>query len=114
MKRRKIRTMKKITAEDLLALGDDDLPIEELSRRYRELSARAPMVDYTTEEDVFDMYQSWWPDIEKLTDEQAGQLIKTIYIFEQGNKDAKPADASLIRIYNNIKDTLLEDAEKNQ
>ena len=58
----------------------------------------------------FVMYQSWASAIEKMSDAQAGQLLKAIYAL-QDDPDATPDDPSLAFVFEIIKEKMVEDAE---
>ena len=57
----------------------------------------------------FIMYESWGSAINKMSNEQAGQLLKAIYAL-QDNEDAEPEDPSVSFVFEIIKDKLCEDA----
>lgn len=57
----------------------------------------------------FIMYESWGAAINKMSNEQAGQLLKAIYAL-QDNEDAEPEDPSVSFVFEIIKDKLCEDA----
>ena len=57
----------------------------------------------------FVMYESWGAAINKMSNEQAGQLLKAIYAL-QDNEDAEPEDPSVSFVFEIIKDKLCEDA----
>ena len=57
----------------------------------------------------FIMYESWGAAINKMSNEQAGQLLKAIYAL-QDNEDAEPEDPSVSFVFEIIKDKLYEDA----
>lgn len=57
----------------------------------------------------FIMYESWGAAINKMSNEQAGQLLKAIYAL-QDNENAEPEDPSVSFVFEIIKDKLCEDA----
>ena len=57
----------------------------------------------------FIMYESWGAAINKMSNEQAGQLLKAIYAL-QDNEDAEPKDPSVSFVFEIIKDKFYEDA----
>ena len=59
---------------------------------------------------TFLMYQSWASAIEKMTDEQAGQLLKAIYALQE-DPDTAPEDPALSFVFEIIKEKMAEDAE---
>lgn len=56
------------------------------------------MDNYTAEIDTFLFRRSWGEAFKGLTDVQAGQLIKAIYLFVEG-EDAEPEDPALKALY---------------
>ena len=61
----------------------------------------------------FVMYTSWKCAVAKMTDEQAGQLLKAIYAYQE-DPDACPEDAGADLVFGIIKQKLDEDNEKYQ
>ncbi len=61
----------------------------------------------------FVMYMSWAKAISKMTDEQAGQLLKAVYEY-QTNPDACPEDAGADLVFEIVKERLDEDNMKYQ
>lgn len=59
----------------------------------------------------FVMYGSWSSAIEKMSNEQAGQLLKAIYAL-QDDENAEPEDPSVCFVFEIIKDKLFEDARE--
>ena len=59
----------------------------------------------------FVMYGSWSSAIEKMSNEQAGQLLKAIYAL-QDDENAEPEDPSVSFVFEIIKDKLFEDAKE--
>ena len=59
----------------------------------------------------FVMYGSWSSAIEKMSNEQAGQLLKAIYAL-QDDENAEPEDPSVSFVFEIIKDKLFEDARE--
>ena len=59
----------------------------------------------------FVMYGSWSSAIEKMSNEQAGQLLKAIYAL-QDDENAEPEDPSVRFVFEIIKDKLFEDARE--
>ncbi|MFQ8841811.1 MAG: DUF6291 domain-containing protein [Clostridium fessum] len=57
----------------------------------------------------FVMYESWGAAIEKMSNEQAGELIKAIYAYQK-DPDAVPEDLALAFVFELIKQQL--DAEQ--
>lgn len=62
-----------------------------------------------TSKTAFLMYESWGAAIDKMSDEQAGQLIKAIYALQK-NPDAEPQDPSVAFVFAIIKDKMSEDS----
>lgn len=56
----------------------------------------------------FVMYESWGAAIEKMNNEQAGELIKAIYAFQK-NPDVVPEDPAIAFVFEIIKQKLEED-----
>lgn len=61
----------------------------------------------------FVMYMSWAKAISKMTDEQAGQLLKAVYEY-QTNPDACPEDAGADLVFEIVKERMDEDNAKYQ
>ena len=59
----------------------------------------------------FVMYGSWSSAIEKMSNEQVGQLLKAIYAL-QDDENAEPEDPSVSFVFEIIKDKLFEDARE--
>ena len=59
----------------------------------------------------FVMYGSWSSAIDKMSNEQAGQLLKAIYAL-QDDENAEPEDPSVSFVFEIIKDKLFEDAKE--
>lgn len=59
----------------------------------------------------FVMYGSWSSAISKMSNEQAGQLLKAIYAL-QDDENAEPEDPSVSFVFEIIKDKLFEDARE--
>lgn len=59
----------------------------------------------------FLMYGSWSSAIEKMSNEQAGQLLKAIYAL-QDDENAEPEDPSVSFVFEIIKDKLFEDKKE--
>ena len=59
----------------------------------------------------FVMYGSWSSAVEKMSNEQAGQLLKAIYAL-QDDENAEPEDPSVSFVFEIIKDKLFEDAKE--
>lgn len=60
---------------------------------------------------TFVMYGSWEKAIGKMSDEQAGKLLKAIYATERGEKDAEPDDPSLDLFWSVVQEKLQEDID---
>ena len=58
----------------------------------------------------FLMYKNWGKAISKMSDEQAGKLIKAIYEL-QDDPDVNPEDDSISFVFEIIKERMMEDAE---
>ncbi len=61
----------------------------------------------------FVMYMSWEKSVEKMTNEQAGQLLKAIYEY-QSNPDACPENDGAALVFEIIKEKMDEDNAKYQ
>lgn len=59
----------------------------------------------------FVMYESWGAAIEKMNNEQAGELIKAIYAFQK-NSDVVPEDPAIAFVFEIIKQKLEEDNKR--
>lgn len=59
----------------------------------------------------FVMYESWGAAIEKMNNEQAGELIKAIYAFQK-NPDVVPEDPAIAFVFEIIKQKLEEDNKR--
>lgn len=59
----------------------------------------------------FVMYESWGAAIEKMNNEQAGELIKAIYAFQK-NPDVVPEDPAIAFVFEIIKQKLEEDNQR--
>ena len=59
----------------------------------------------------FVMYESWGAAIEKMSNEQAGELIKVIYAYQK-DPDAVPQDPALAFVFELIKQQLDADSHK--
>lgn len=59
----------------------------------------------------FVMYESWGAAIEKINNEQAGELIKAIYAFQK-NPDVVPEDPAIAFVFEIIKQKLEEDNKR--
>ena len=59
----------------------------------------------------FVMYESWGAAIEKMNNEQAGELIKAIYAFQK-NPDVVPEDPAIALVFEIIKQKLDEDNKR--
>ena len=59
----------------------------------------------------FVMYESWGAAIEKMNNEQAGELIKAIYAFQK-NPDVVPEDPAIAFVFEIIKQKLEEDTKR--
>ena len=57
------------------------------------------------------MYESWGAAIEKMNNEQAGELIKAIYAFQK-NPDVVPEDPAIAFVFEIIKQKLEEDNKR--
>lgn len=66
-----------------------------------------------TLKDSYVMYKNWSKGIYKLTDEQAGQLLKTICSFQDG-EDVEPADIAVSALFELFKQKMNEDADSYQ
>ena len=58
----------------------------------------------------FVMYRSWGAAIEKMSDEQAGKLIKAIYSLQE-NPEASTDDPAIEFVFEIIKEKMIEDTE---
>lgn len=58
----------------------------------------------------FVMYRSWGAAIEKMSDEQAGKLIKAIYALQE-NPEASNDDPAIEFVFEIIKEKMIEDTE---
>ena len=58
----------------------------------------------------FVMYESWGAAIEKMSNEQAGELIKAIYAYQK-DPDAVPQDPALAFVFELIKQQLDADSQ---
>ena len=63
-----------------------------------------------TYKDSYVMYKNWSKGICKLSDEQAGQLLKSICAFQDG-EDVEPEDVAASALFEIFKDRMIEDAE---
>lgn len=68
------------------------------------------MNECITYKDSYVMYKNWSNGIQKLTDEQAGQLIKAICSFQNG-EDTEPEDIAASALFEIFKIKMIEDAE---
>ena len=68
------------------------------------------MNDSISYKDSYIMYKNWSNGIQKLTNEQAGQLIKAICLFQNG-EDVEPDDIAASAVFEIIKVKMIEDAE---
>lgn len=59
----------------------------------------------------FVMYESWGAAIEKMSNEQAGELIKAIYAYQK-DPDAVPEDPALVFVFELIKQQLDADSQR--
>ena len=59
----------------------------------------------------FVMYESWGAAIEKMSNEQAGELIKAIYAYQK-DPDAVPEDPALAFVFELIKQQLDADSQR--
>lgn len=59
----------------------------------------------------FVMYENWGAAIEKMNNEQAGELIKAIYAFQK-NPDVVPEDPAIAFVFEIIKQKLEEDNKR--
>lgn len=59
----------------------------------------------------FVMYESWGAAIEKMSNEQAGELIKAIYAYQK-DPDAAPKDPALAFVFELIKQQLDADSQR--
>ncbi len=59
----------------------------------------------------FVMYESWGTAIEKMSNEQAGELIKAIYAYQK-DPDAAPKDPALAFVFELIKQQLDADSQR--
>ena len=59
----------------------------------------------------FVMYESWGAAIEKMSNEQAGELIKAIYAYQK-DPDAVPQDPALAFVFELIKQQLDADSQR--
>ena len=66
-----------------------------------------------TLKDSYVMYKNWSKGIYKLTDEQAGQLLKTICSFQDG-EDVEPDDIAVSALFELFKQKMTEDADSYQ
>lgn len=66
-----------------------------------------------TKKDSYVMYKNWSKGIQKLTDEQAGQLLKAICHLQDG-EEAEPEDIAAAALYEIFKAKMIEDAEAYQ
>ena len=66
-----------------------------------------------TLKDSYVMYKNWSKGIYKLTDEQAGQLLKTICSFQDG-EDVEPDDIAVSALFELFKLKMNEDADNYQ
>lgn len=58
---------------------------------------------------TFILYKSWAPAIKKMSDEQAGQLLKAMYSFQLGDEDAEPEDFTAQILFSIIREKMQED-----
>jgi hypothetical protein len=70
----------------------------------------ARMSDSITYKDSYVMYKNWSNGIQKLTDEQAGKLIKSICAFQNG-EDTEPDDIAASALFEIFKIKMIEDAD---
>lgn len=63
--------------------------------------------------DSYVMYKNWSKGIQKLTDEQAGQLLKAICAFQDG-EETEPNDIAASALFEIFKTKMIEDAEAYQ
>lgn len=68
------------------------------------------MNESITYKDSYVMYKNWSNGIQKLTDEQAGKLIKAICAFQNG-EEAEPDDIAASALFEIFKVKMTEDAE---
>lgn len=71
------------------------------------------MNESITKKDSYVMYKSWSKGIQKLTDAQAGQLIKAICTLQDGD-DPDLEDIGVAALFEIFKDKMIEDAETYQ
>lgn len=64
-----------------------------------------------SEKKSFVMYESWGSVFERMSNEQAGELIKTIYAYQK-DPEAVPNDPAISFVFELIKQQLDEDKEK--
>ena len=72
------------------------------------------MTEIIKRKDSYLMYKNWSKGICKLTDEQAGQLLKTICIFQDGEAVEEPEDVEVAALFEIFKIKMIEDAEAYQ
>lgn len=63
-----------------------------------------------TYKDSYVMYKNWSKGIIKLSDAQAGQLLKSICAFQDG-EETEPDDVAAAALFEIFKDRMIEDAE---
>jgi hypothetical protein len=68
------------------------------------------MNENITKKDSFLMYKNWTKSIEKLSDEQAGQLLKAICTLQKG-EETEPEDIAVSVLFEIIKQKMYEDAD---
>ncbi len=66
----------------------------------------------TEDKKSFVMYKNWGDFVSKMTDEEAGQLLKAIYALEVQGEEVDPENRVAALIYGGIKGKLLEDIDK--
>jgi len=71
------------------------------------------MNESITKKDTYVMYKAWSKGILKLTDAQAGQLIKAICSMQNG-EDTEPDDIGVAALFEIFKEKMIEDAEAYQ
>lgn len=71
------------------------------------------MNESITKKDTYVMYKAWSKGILKLSDAQAGQLIKAICSMQNG-EDTEPDDIGVAALFEIFKEKMIEDAEAYQ
>lgn len=104
---KKIREVFEVPLSDMCKI--EDLPSEEYAKRVREFLDKAAVKRIEVTTAVFDMEMDWAPIFERLSNEQAGQLIKLIFAFQKDESYVVPNDPELSAAFSFIKQAMVED-----